>query len=843
MTCKIVTLCHLKLRAKINFAIATNTIQVKNTLLIILFLYSAQIIIAQNEKKTTYASAFEGDIILDGHLDEAAWLNAPITTDFVENEPEPNTVPSQKTEVKIIYNEKGVYFGAMMHDTQADKILKELSVRDNRNNTDWFGITLDTYQDGLNGFSFIVTAAGVQQDYKYAGGDDDSNWDAVWQSEVLIHDKGWNAEIFIPYSAIRFPNTDIQHWNMQLVRELRRLREQSYWNAVDPNFEGFINQCGHLEGIKNIKSPVRLSITPYVTGYVLNSKNDGISETGTSYNTGMDLKYGINDAFTLDMTLVPDFGQVQTDNQVLNLSPFEVFFDENRQFFTEGLELFDRGDLFYTRRVGGRPVNFSAAENSLGTGDILLDNPGKVQLYNASKISGRTSSSTGIGFFNAVASESHATIQSATGEKRQVLTSPLTNYNVLTVDQNLPNNSRVTLMNTNVMRRGSTYDANTIGAFFDLNNKSQAYRFSGSLIRSEQYYSGSENITGHKYTAEVAKQSGQIKAQVSYNEESDTYNPNDLGFLLSPNERSLSAGIEYNQPNAQGKLQRYEYYINTNYGRLYAPNVFTSYGVTAGTFYLFKSRDAVGGNIRYEPESYDYFEPRDGFQSFLSEPSNSTAYAFFSSDYRKMFAGDINVTYTNTSQEARNSYSINIEPRLRLSNKLSFFMTLGFQRLNNDQGYVNRNDIIQDIGLSTSDILMGRRQLDIFENSLLGQYIFTNRQSLSLRVRHYNATVIYNTFGALNENGELDVLDFDGKNEMGDRIFDRNFNALTVDMNYLWRFAPGSDVIINFKSEILGFNDKYGDSYFGNLGGLFDQTQQNSLSLRIVYYLDYLYLK
>jgi len=336
---------------------------VKKTILLLLCLYIVNNIWAQYDKKTTYAAAFEGKIKLDGRLDDLGWQSAPITTGFVEFEPEPNTEPSQQTEVKILYNEDGVYFGAYMRDTQADKILKELSVRDRRNNTDWFGVTLDTYQDGLNGFAFIVTAAGVQQDIKFAGGDEDSNWDAVWQSKVHIHDEGWNAEIFIPYSAIRFPTTDIQQWNIQLAREVRREREQSFWNPIDPNFEGFINQCGHLEGIKNIESPVRLSITPYVTGYLLNNKFDGQNETGTSYNAGMDLKYGINDAFTLDMTLVPDFGQVQT------------------------------------------------------------------------KISGRTSTGTGVGFFNAVARPTNALIENAEGKQRQVETSPLTNYNVITIDQ------------------------------------------------------------------------------------------------------------------------------------------------------------------------------------------------------------------------------------------------------------------------------------------------------------------------------------------------------------------------------------------------------------------------
>ena len=815
----------------------------KNTILFLVCLGFANIMLAQNAKKTTFAASFEGKIKLDGKLDDAAWASAPITSGFVENEPEPNTTPSQKTEVKIIYNEDGVYFGAIMYDTNPNGILKELSVRDRRNNTDWFGITLDTYQDGLNAFVFIVTAAGVQQDSKFSIGNEDRNWDAVWSSEVHIHEFGWNAEIFIPYSAIRFPTTEIQHWNMQLARELRREREQSFWNPIDPNFEGFVNQCGHLEGIQNIESPTRLSVTPYITSYLLNNKIDGVTETGTSYNAGMDLKYGINDAFTLDMTLVPDFGQVRNDNQVLNLSPFEVFFDENRQFFTEGLELFDNGRLFYTRRVGGTPINYREAERSLLDGEEILENPSRVQLYNASKISGRTARGTGIGFFNAVARESKATIRSITGEQRQVQTSPLTNYNVLTVDQNLPNNSRVALMNTNVFRKGETYDANTTGAFFDINNKSQAYNFSGSLTRSEQLYADAENNTGHKYTARVAKQSGMVKAQINYTEESESFNPNDLGFIFSPNERSIGAGISYNQPSVEGKLQRYEYYLNANYGRLYAPNEFTNFGVTAGTFYLFKSRDAVGGNVRHETESYDYFEPRNNFQSFLRIPSNTSASAFFSSDYRKVFAGDVRISYNKFDQENRNNFGLSLEPRVRVSNKLSFFMELGFNRLNNDIGFVNRNLLNGSIPLQANDVLMGQRQLDIFENSLRAQYIFTNRQSLSLIVRHYNATVLYNEVGILDELGNIDDLGPGAISIDEAPVFDQNFNAFTVDMDYLWRFAPGSDVIINFKSNIQGSDDGYGNSYFENLGGLFNQNQENSLSLRVVYFLDYLYLK
>ena len=166
-------------------------------------------------------------------------------------------------------------------------------------------------------------------------------------------------------------------------------------------------------------------------------------------------------------------------------------------------------------------------------------------------------------------------------------------------------------------------------------------------------------------------------------------------------------------------------------------------------------------------------------------------------------------------------------------------MDLSYNRLNNDQGYINRALLSQSVsGLEPNDIMMGRRDLDIFENSIRGQFIFTNRQSLSLRVRHYNATVQYNTLGVLSEEGEISALDL-----QGDRTFDQNFNAFTVDMNYLWRFAPGSDLIINFKSDIQGGDDGFNNSYLENINASFDQPQENSLSLRIVYFLDYLYLK
>ena len=382
---------------------------------ILSILISVQVILglqAQNEdnpKSMIALNIVENKIELDGILDEDVWQKVPQANGFVQTEPVPGQAATFDTDVKILYDNEAIFVGAKLYDPEPNKILKELSIRDQTGNAETFSVFFDSYKSGLNGFLFTVTSSGVQVDAIVSNHNDDNNWNAVWESMVHIGDFGWSVEMKIPYSAIRFPESENQTWHVQCGREIRRFRETSYWNRIDPTIEGWVQQSGRLEGIKNIKPPVRLSISPYVTGYLDINHDPNRVENQTSiapaYNIGMDLKYGINDAFTLDMTLIPDFGQVISDQQVLNLSPFEVFFQENRQFFTEGIELFDKGNLFYSRRIGDRPLKYFSVYNQLEDGERIVDNPSISQLYNATKISGRTESGTGLGVFNAIVSE------------------------------------------------------------------------------------------------------------------------------------------------------------------------------------------------------------------------------------------------------------------------------------------------------------------------------------------------------------------------------------------------------------------------------------------------------
>ncbi|MDG1475697.1 MAG: DUF5916 domain-containing protein, partial [Vicingaceae bacterium] len=433
-------------------------------LFILFFLIGSQVF--ANDDKHLEALFIDSEIKIDGDLNEQIWQNAKIAGDFTQSTPIYGKPAAQKTEVRVLYDNDALYVSAVLYEPSRDSITTTLSNRDDFGNADYFGVMIDTYGSSTIGFAYLVTSAGVQIDDLHSADDIDNNWNSVWESAVTVHEDKWIVEMKIPFSALRFPNQDVQNWRINFNRSTRRNREDSFWNTYNPSGLNFLSQFGTLDGVKGIKSPLRLSFSPYVSSYIENYDNN----TNVRFNGGMDLKYGINDAFTVDMTLIPDFGQVKFDEQVLNLSPFEIQFNENRQFFTEGTELFNKAGLFYSRRVGSRPIN--QYETDEGENEIVTSNPGSTPLLNATKLSGRTKSGLGIGVFNGITREVNATIYDTLNHTtRDYLTSPLTNYNVLVFDQNLKNNSSVTFTNASVWRAGKTYDANVSALNFDLYNK------------------------------------------------------------------------------------------------------------------------------------------------------------------------------------------------------------------------------------------------------------------------------------------------------------------------------------------------------------------------------------
>ncbi len=800
-----------------------------------------------SNRKVISALSIDGSIKIDGILNEEEWLKSQAAMDFIQREPIPGTPATFESEVRILYDNNAVYIGARLFDPEPDKILQELSLRDRIANADNFFVFFDTYQSGQNGFLFSVTASGVQKESVVTNHREDITWDAIWESQVRKEDWGWSVEIRIPYLSLRFPDKEVQDWNIQFFREIRRFREQVYWSAVDPAIDGWVQQSGKVTDIKNIKPPIRLSLVPYISGYLNTTSSDDGSKTivEPAYAAGLDLKYGINNAFTLDMTLIPDFGQVISDRQVLNLTPFEVFFEENRQFFTEGTEMFNRGDIFYSRRVGGTPLNFGQVNSQLQDGERIISNASTSQLYNAFKISGRDSRGTGLGVFNAIVGEEYATIEDNNGSQRQVKTNPLTNYNAVVIDQNLKNNSFISLMNTNVLRSGADYDANVTGTYFNLRSKDQNYYIGGSGVLSQRIFTD-RNDAGYNYSINGGKISGKWTYEVGHGVLSERYNPNDFGFLFNANEIFYTADAGYNifKPKSE-KLQLYRYRGFVSYNRLYNPNVYTNLGLGFNNFYLYKSRFAFGLNTYIEPtEVYDYFEPRTrDFSQFVAHPGSYDIGGFISSDYRKPFALDLNINQRWFNIEGRHNTRITIGPRFRFNDKFTLFSNLQLRFIRKEPGFVNKNWLINaPFNIQPHEVLLGIRERIVVDNSITASYIFNNLMGVNMRIRHYWDNVEHSAYGILDAQGYPRVLNYDGKNDNGQSVFDRNVNIFNIDLQYNWRFAPGSDIIVVWKNEIFNADREFSREYFNNLGGLFNTPQTNSISLRVLYFLDYLYL-
>ncbi|GAA4362460.1 hypothetical protein GCM10023185_30460 [Hymenobacter saemangeumensis] len=798
-----------------------------------------------------------GSVKLDGNLDEAVWLTAPIATDFIQNRPNPGPHEKHPTEVRILYDDANLYVGAIMHDVSPDSILREMGTRDGFGNTDFFGIFLDTYRDKLNGYGFFVTPAGVQMDARYSpAGGEDFSWDAVWDSRTALRGTDWVAEMRIPYSAIRFSQQDEQLWGLQFMRQRKRENQAFFWNEVRPAVDGFVNQWGELTGLRDVKPPLRLSLTPYVSAYLDHYPYnvEGVRNTTSRFNGGADVKWGINESFTLDATLVPDFGQAQSDNRVLNLSPFEVQFNENRQFFTEGTELFNKGNLFYSRRVGATPIGYYGVEGRLRPGEKIVNNPDVAQLINATKVSGRTRKGLGVGIFNAVSREMHATVRNAdTGEERELMTQPLTNFNIVVLDQSLRNNSYLSLINTNVTRAGQTFDANVTGGLFRFANKANAYAVDGGVVYSRRRglgFNSERQVAqrdGMKYNLSVGKISGNLTWNVNHSLMSDTYNHNDLGLLFNNNTISQGVQVNYNKYKPFWKVNNLSTWVGVYENSLFRPMRYAEAELYAGANTTFtKQFLTVGINLNASPGRHDFFEPRTSTigEYYVDVPASSNIGGFISSDYRKKLALDVNggmrFFAPDGDRSDRRSVGVNIAPRYRVNNQLTFRYNLNYNVAQNQIGYVNGGldaSLPEDRPFLNS-ILLGRRRVTTIVNTLTVSYVFTNRMSLNVRTRHYNSHVRYHDFSTLGQNGEETPAAYS-------RNRDKAYNAFNVDAVFLWWFAPGSQVSVVWKNAAATEDDaeRATPLYFDNLSGTLVTPHNNSLSVKVLYFLDYLALR
>ena len=790
----------------------------------LLFILIPFLAFPQHAKKSMESVKINSDeIVIDGNLNDSAWQKASIAKDFVmylpgNGAPEPE---NQRSEVRILYSNDAIYVGAMLYDSAPDSILTQLTARDNYSqNNDWFGVFINPYNDGLSDFNFWVTAAGVQADSRTTSNGDDFGWNTVWKSAISITGEGWICEMEIPYMSLRFPETPETNWGLNMIRSIRRSRSEYSWSFLDRN-SGFPleYQTGLLKGVKDIDPPIRLSFNPYLSTYADNYQGKSSYEI----NAGLDLKYGINEAFTLDMTLIPDFGQVPFDEQILNLSPFENRFQENRGFFTEGTDLFNKGGIFYSRRIGGTPKNITGID--LTDNDSVDIRQEYTQLLNATKISGQTKNNLGIGFLNAVTDNNYATIVDAQGSETQSLVEPWTNYNVFVLDKRLNRKSSVSFINTNVMRNGASPDANVSALLGTYVDKSGTYQ--GDIaLKTSNLFNNKQVNTGYQGELSIKDVKGNWTWNLGENIITDTYNINDLGFQTRNNRIVHSAGGSYRNITPSGPFNRYEFSLSSDYSFLYKPQLYERLGVNGSVFFLLRSFFAFGVNGGTRPvDEYNYFESRTENRGWRI-PSSYNVGGFISSDYRKTFALDLRISYGRTEEFNTEDYSITIEPRVRVNDNFFVVIVSTLSQSVNNLGFAS-----SDTNINT--IYFGQRNIDRIQNTIRADYVFNPKTSLRLNLRHLWTGVKYNRYFTLDSKGELDHdFLFEGINNI-------NFNTLNIDLRFSWWFAPGSEMVILYRNAIATSGERIETDYFENVNNLLNSPQQNNLSLRLTYFLDY----
>lgn len=780
--------------------------------------------------KTVFAMRAIEKPVIDGQP-EALWSTVPVATEFVELNPTEGRAPRQRTEVQFLYTNAALYVFARCYDTAPDSILAQLGERDDDLNADLFDVKFDTYNSKLDAYTFGVSASGVQYDYRMQ----DPTYNAVWNSAVSITPEGWTAELEIPYSALRFPSEANQSWGLQITRSIRRHRSFLQWSLTPKNNDNFMTYWGQLQGISDIKAPVRLSAIPYITAVGEHSTVDN-PDNPWSYRAtgGLDIKYGLDESFTLDMTLLPDFSQARSDNNIKNLSAFEVVFEEQRQFFQEGVELFSSGDLFYTRRIGGRPMRFWDVEDEVAEGEELEANPAAARLLNASKISGRTPKGTGIGFFNAVTGNTYATVRQADGSTRKELTDPLTNYNIAVVDRNLRNNSRIFLINTNVTRNGHWYDANVTSAGVRLVDKGSAWRLLARGAHSIQYglqdtENGESTRRGTAFAGNLQRIKGRWRGAVDINALSPEYDHNDLGVVFRTGIVESGGWVGYNIFDPVWKINRASASLglwSSNYWESGRQLMLKLSPEANTTFRNFLS--VWGGMEILLQDHIDYWEPRvDG--RYFREPRYTFGYMGFSSDYRKRLALDGSVSYGAAKAYGGSTYNMQyLEPIWRVSDKFTLRHRTTLERERNDQGFATFDDDDQPV--------FGSRDVTNLTNLFQAKYLFQNNVALSLRVRHLWSLGTYHQFYHLQPDGNLLERDWEDTEDF-------NFNAFNIDLVFNWQVAPGSFLRVVYKNSILNDATEIERNYWRNLNRTLGLEQTNALSVRLVWFLDYLDFK
>lgn len=830
-------------------------------------------------------------IDIDGKLDEISWEKAEVLTGFIQQSPEEGVPATERTEVRVIYDEDSFFVGVRAFDSEAEKIKGILARRDSRCPSDWIKIWIDSYHDSLTAFEFGVNPCGVKRDVYWSNDrrrDDD--WDAIWHVEVTQDDQGWMAEFKIPFSQIRFPKRTSHTWGFQASRVIARKNETSYWRHVPKGVPQFVSLFGDINGINEIPSPKRLQLLPYslAKSSFQPTEEGNPFRTGSDYLTslGLDLKYGLSSNLTIDATFNPDFGQVEADPAQVNLTAYETYFPEKRPFFIEGKDILsfplggerDRESLFYSRRIGRPPQGDPSDAQFVNT-------PENTNILSALKLTGKTSQGWSIGIMEALTSQESASVVTLDGTRRSEKVEPFTNYFLGRAEREFRNgrsavgaiftavNRKIDNANMNFLRNAAysggiglrhrwANDTYEISGYF---LGSQIQGSQEAILKAQEssarYFQRSDathlhldpfrtTLSGTASNFSLSKIGGEHwRWSIGGRTQSPGFEVNDMGYMKETDKISQWAWISYKEYKP-GKIFR-DYDINFFFWNSWDfSRTHTGLGAHLGTEFNFLNYWNVNLNMDRSQEHLSTRHLRGGPAVLI--PGNWSFRGNFRTNYRKdlffRLRGNLRISDNGTSSFSF-SPSITIRPSDRLHLSLSPSYEDGFRSLQ----YVT-----EETTASGTSYILSRIDQTSVSLTLRLDYTITPTLSLQLYSQPFVSAGKYSEFKEVIEpraqryesrwhifkgqeihlqdnNYHLHSLSYPD-DEISLSNPDFNFRQFRLNFVLRWEYLPGSTLFLVWTS---GINDyvELGRLSLGNdLKDLFTSPANNAFLIKISYW-------
>ncbi len=800
--------------------------------------------IAGTSRKQVQAVRVHNSPQIDGFLRAKEWGEAVPITDFTQYDPKEGYPPTEATEVRVLYDESSLYFGFLLYDSEPDRIVAQLTRRDRDVESDRISVQIDSYHDHQTAFVFVLYASGVQRDglLLQDGIRFDEQWDAVWESAVRIGKYGWAAELKIPFSALRFSKHPSQEWGINFRRYISRKREMDEWVLLarrEVIYTGYVSKSGHLVGVENINFPKNLEFLPYV----LSKSQDldippGTGEQEFDGNVGLDFKSDLGRDFTLNLSVNPDFGQVEVDEAVLNLTAFETFYPEKRPFFLEGTQIFDYGTafdghrhlLFYSRRIGRRPgFSFFVPPG----GQLIEAPPTFSTILGAAKLSGRTQNGWSLGILTALTDDEHATVADSIGQKSKQVVEPFASYNVVRLKKDFWQNSSLGFMLTDVAQEQALP---VISGGVDWN-----LRFAESQYAIDGYLTGARSTTGLGIRQDgssgrllLGKISGEHWLyQGTYGFATRRYDINEAGFIRRASEHGGYLQAAYKEDNPSRPLLRFllrgavESFWNMD-----GDNI--DRAAEINPHFEFRNFWRLDLSYEFDWSVFDDFETR-GNGLYKRQALHSVRGSLYS-DFRKKVAMILSIKGIRGEKDLRRG-EISLSGIIRATSWMEFEPYTSFAFTRDEEAWVipsgggSNNFIDPLMSLMTPISVFGDRDTDEYDFWLRGTVTFTKTVSLQLFAQVFLARGHYDEFRRLLNPETLTPFNYTASTFYGNP----DFNTKTVNANIAlrWEYLPGSTLFLVWTHHRFGDDEDFFTTFGKDFRRAFSQPMDNLFLLKI----------